>query len=695
MRSYPQLVLILVGIFGGCTDLSQALSDGGGRDGIGDLSTADAATRCPGVPCPGGMLCHLGLCIPDQGPCQDDDHCINDSTCEEGRCLPYGNKTKTSNPGCLLPLQPFKADQLEQPLLSCRWSKGSVLMAPVVADLNGDKVAEILVVNDDNANLVALHSNNCGVYFDVAAGIASRSQVAVADLTGDKIPEIIGVKESNRVVAMSALGAELAVAGDAAKTGPTLFRDGGIAVANLDNKGPPEIVYAGMALRYEGGVLKILYNVAVNGGHWGVISVVADVDLDNKPEVVVGNQILDGMSGKDKTPAPVKGWGPGYPAVADFDPSTPEPEVVLISSTSGSPGTLRVYHPLTGKVLFGPVIFGQGYGGPPTIADFDGDGKPEVGAAGFKGYSVFDPECEATPLPSHCAAKGVRWTKATRDHSSGSTGSMVFDFNGDGKPEVVYRDECWLRIYDGPTGQVRFARSVSSGTILDMPVVADLENDGHADLIVPSTGSPSWCKDEADLQLKPVNTSTQGVLILRDPKNRWMPSRGLWNQHSYHITNINDDLTVPLQEPPNWKSYNNYRQNVQGLGLAKTIPGPDLTGAAVAQVEPGSACDKRWDLRAKICNRGAARALSGVHGTFYLGDPRKGGKPICSAAPTATELKPGDCVTVSCAYLNPPATKIDLWFHADKDSTGAGSTAECKEQNNLLHLPRSSCLGVS
>lgn len=39
----------------------------------------------------------------------------------------------------------------------------------------------------------------------------------------------------------------------------------------------------------------------------------------------------------------------------------------------------------------------------------------------------------------------------------------------------------------------------------------------------------------------------------------WASSRPLWNQHSYHITNINDDLSVPPREPDSWAYHNTYR----------------------------------------------------------------------------------------------------------------------------------------
>ena len=49
-----------------------------------------------------------------------------------------------------------------------------------------------------------------------------------------------------------------------------------------------------------------------------------------------------------------------------------------------------------------------------------------------------------------------------------------------------------------------------------------------------------------------------------------MPSRRIWNQHAYHITNVNDDGSVPVKQADNWRSYNNFRMNVQGQG--QSIP---------------------------------------------------------------------------------------------------------------------------
>ena len=59
----------------------------------------------------------------------------------------------------------------------------------------------------------------------------------------------------------------------------------------------------------------------------------------------------------------------------------------------------------------------------------------------------------------------------------------------------------------------------------------------------------------------------------------WTNSRPLWNQQTYHITNVNDDLSIPVAEANSWEVHNTYRTQtsepqplpVFGIELTHTV----------------------------------------------------------------------------------------------------------------------------
>ena len=53
--------------------------------------------------------------------------------------------------------------------------------------------------------------------------------------------------------------------------------------------------------------------------------------------------------------------------------------------------------------------------------------------------------------------------------------------------EVVYGDHSYLRVFDGLTGKVIFRIPNSSPTASEMPTVADIDADGHAEILVQSS----------------------------------------------------------------------------------------------------------------------------------------------------------------------------------------------------------------
>ena len=63
------------------------------------------------------------------------------------------------------------------------------------------------------------------------------------------------------------------------------------------------------------------------------------------------------------------------------------------------------------------------------------------------------------------------------------TGSTIFDFEGDGTAEAVYADECFVRVYNGKTGEVLFSTYRNSATWWEQPIVADPDNSDRSKII--------------------------------------------------------------------------------------------------------------------------------------------------------------------------------------------------------------------
>jgi hypothetical protein len=59
--------------------------------------------------------------------------------------------------------------------------------------------------------------------------------------------------------------------------------------------------------------------------------------------------------------------------------------------------------------------------------------------------------------------------------------------------EVVYADECFLRVYDGTSGAVKFSSYRSSNTWYEGPVIADVNNDQTTKIVVNSAESTLQC----------------------------------------------------------------------------------------------------------------------------------------------------------------------------------------------------------
>ena len=662
-----------------------------------------------GAECRSGRRCLDGGCVIDYGDCRGDDDCQNDTYCacppdirsERCACVPWGQPPRPRyddkcQGGVFLP------SEFLPPQLKCEWpERGTtppaykdVLTTPLVIDLEGDGSPEIVFAAGTvgPTHLIALSGRDCSVKWDKQTKLSGCTSIAAADLDGDGKVEIVGLAPGLTI--FSHLGDVLASRLEPG-SGPC-FRDYPPAIANLDGMGPPEIVAGAAVLRYVSTPtpkIDLLWNNnIIEEGTWGTIAVPVDLDGDGVMEVVSGHNVFDGLTGANKTRALTKDLIGGYPAIGDFNRDG-HPDIVLVSSRNGDQ-KVSILDYFNNRFLMPPTAAKDGWGGPPTVADFDGDGQPEFATASRTFYYVYSPDCLQSPLPKKCQGQedGVLWQSATEDESSGSTGSSVFDFNGDGVAEVVYRDECWLRVYNGPDGSKRFAAPVTSGTVQEEPVIADVDGDGHAEIVVGSDSAQNnRCKgsrSSVELGIKHPGASF-GLRVYKDPQDRWMPSRRIWNQHAYHITNVNDDGSVPVKQADNWRSYNNFRMNVQGQGQS-IPPRGDGTGKIGLPPDVGD-CTTLFRLSGQLCNRGVAPLLPGLPSTFYLGDPRRPGAQVLCVATTDQPVFAGECASITCDWKNPAPPPYDLWLRIDDDGAGRRPVPQCKAGNDLAHLPLTGC----
>ncbi|MBM4136118.1 MAG: hypothetical protein FJ241_04720 [Nitrospira sp.] len=414
---------------------------------------------------------------------------------------------------------------------------------------------------------------------------------------------------------------------------------GGPSIADLDNDGIPKVIVGTTVLNNDG-TLK-WQGLRGTEGNTGVgpLSLIADIDLDGRPEVVAGNTTYryDGTE---------YWWNTlvrdGYNAVANFD-DDPYPEIVLV--TFGAVYLLE--H--TGEIKWGPVMIpDDGRGGAPTVADFDGDGQPEIGVAGLSRYVVLDTD------------GSILWQSIIQDGSSHVTGSSVFDFDGDGEAEVVYNDEYYLRIYKGKNGQVLFSTPNTSGTLTEYPLIVDVDNDNRAEIVV---GANNWY----------TGGGIYGIRVFEDANDNWVNTRKIWNQHTYHITNVNDDGTIPRYEQNNWEVYNNYRCNSL---LPEDILGTSDITASYITIDQTNYPTSVY-ISARIGNGGAVSQITGVDVAFYDGNPSQGGVLIGTTNTTKT-LHAGDYEDVFITWNNPASGNHTIFVVADKDN----KFNECREGNN-------------
>ncbi len=636
------------------------------------------------------------------------------------------------------------------PATSCNGGDGRSRSPAAVADLTGDGVPEIVQVtlNNgfrilDNTGRALIDRPNQRAF--TGNGLSPSPSIANLDFQG--LPELIfgstvftlGLNAAGQLFVSAQLDAPAGTNGENDSAGPMS------CIADL-SPSPGQEILAGPTL-YR---LPATLPTCAAPPCLGALQVVWSGNTVNTGvDALASNQGLCAV-------ADVWGANPNVPP-GPANPPDGEPEAIFISN-----GNLLILEGATGELINQRNLGGGQRGGAPNVDDFDGDGFLEIASALSAFYVVVDLQapsaaggaCPAWPtllpraaladqldnpnitagelernpggagaatLPSgavvpgscttdadcdpaavcnvqaeRCVCLHNGWQRTSDDDSSRATSSSVFDFNGDGAAEVLYNDECEFRVFDGVTGSVLFADISRSRTWTENPVVADVDNDGNAEVVtvLNTERENRSCNDDPEGTILGPN----GLRVWGDPSDTWVSARRIWNQQSYHVTNITESGVVPLRAPESWRafnglSYNTYRSQPRSFGVA-----PDLVVNAIGVFSPDAQCgtlSNVINVTFEIGNAGDLRVGSGVV-VSLMGEWNGAESPLLDATGTPLQavlpsgIEPGRSVISSTTFevLNQPGSAPPDRVRVSVDSAGgaggSGTTRECNEANNDL-----------
>jgi hypothetical protein len=208
-------------------------------------------------------------------------------------------------------------------------------------------------------------------------------------------------------------------------------------------------------------------------------------------------------------------------------------------------------------------------------------------------------------------------------------------------------------------------------TAREFPTVADVDGDGHAEILAPASTGPS-------------PQAFEGVRVWGGSAAGWAGARSIWNQHAYHITNIRDDGTVPHPpaspcDPPSVLPFNSFR--VQRPALLPAPAFPDVTLAVLeAEGSEPRPCEPQVRLVLRVGNAGES-AAGPFQVAVYDGDPLAGGRLL--GTETVPGL-PGDSFE-ELELVYPAGRFGPMALHAVGDD--GQDVQECREENNTCGAP--------
>ncbi|MDR2127410.1 MAG: Ig-like domain-containing protein, partial [Prevotellaceae bacterium] len=288
------------------------------------------------------------------------------------------------------------------------------------------------------------------------------------------------------------------------------------------------------------------------------------------------------------------------------------------------------------------------------------------------------------------------------DDVSANTGITLFDFDNDNAADLCYRDARTLRVISpkksgkdyvelnetvGAGSSIMFKTNVYSATAFEYPVIADVNMDGSADIVVTNSGVDSRSVSRGWIEVYEYGG-----------KYKWAPCPPVWNQGMYDPAQVSEDLKInacpmPMLTPytKNGETIYPYNGSWMQVPIVRKeqdfVPVVRQPDAVMQDVRVKVINAAQAEITVDVFNRGSATLASNTPISFYNGGVNGLALKESSFIKTVilgVDLFPNEKITRTYTLTGSNYNKCLMWANimANNKEFPAAGFDDCNLTNN-------------